>query len=266
VRDQQSDWGLMASQRSMLFGLEEAQGYNPTQSLRYWMFVRYVDPKDIFFNAAGFIRAEPVAVNLLDVGYVVRDSAPVDGLTGEPVAAEGPWTLLALAEPPSRASVVTTWTVARSSDAARRTVLRPGFDPNVEAVVEITPSIHPSNAGGGSAMYERDGPQAARVVVDAPAAALVVVRNAYDPGWHARVDGRPAPVLAADAIDQAVAVPAGHHTIELTYDDPSVGFGVLGSSLSLIALMALTAIIALRQRSRHNVGRMQAGARGAARD
>jgi hypothetical protein len=247
VRDARADWGLMGSQRSMLFGLEEAQGYNPAQSLRYWMFVREVDPKDIYFNAAGFTRAEPVALDLLDVGYVVRDTATVAGLAGDPVATEDGWTLLALPNTPPRASVVPSWSQAGSSAAALAAVLRPGFDPDRAAVIEASPPGRSIANAGGSAAYRQLGPQAARVVVDVSAPALVLVRNAYDPGWHARVDGRATPVFAADSIDQGVAVPAGHHVIELSYDDPSIGYGLLGSALSLLALVILASLLQWRR-------------------
>src|SRR5207247_5901026 len=40
VLQRRADWGLTATQRSMIDGLEEAQGYNPAQLLRYWTFTR----------------------------------------------------------------------------------------------------------------------------------------------------------------------------------------------------------------------------------
>ncbi|TMK79096.1 MAG: hypothetical protein E6G47_08900 [Actinobacteria bacterium] len=68
-------WGLMAMQRSMLFGLEEGQGFNSLQIRRYWMFVRAVDPKRIRYNAADFLHAEPIALNLLQVAYLIQGTA-----------------------------------------------------------------------------------------------------------------------------------------------------------------------------------------------
>ena len=37
--------------------------------------------------------------------------------------------------------------------------------------------------------------------------------------------GRSAYNAAADFVDQGIPVPPGHHAIELTYVDPSIGFG-----------------------------------------
>ena len=56
--------------------------------------------------------------------------------------------------------------------------------------------------------------------------ALVVVRNSYDPGWSATVDGAPAPVLATDYLVQGVAVPPGTHEIRLVYRDDDIARGM----------------------------------------
>jgi len=70
----------------------------------------------------------------------------------------------------------------------------------------------------------------------------VVVRNAWDGGWSATVDGRPAPLLRADYFLQGVTVPAGTHEIRLTYRDPMIGRGLALSAL--VWLMWLAALAA----------------------
>ncbi len=55
------------------------------------------------------------------------------------------------------------------------------------------------------------------VAVRAPRAGYLLINDAYDPDWSARVDGRPAPVLRADFIFRAVPVPAGKSTVTLNY-------------------------------------------------
>jgi hypothetical protein len=260
----ESDWGLMANHRSVLFRVEEAQGYNPVQSIRYWLFVRAVEPKRIRYNAAVFIHPTDTVLNLLQIGLVVGPSSypPLPGL--DPVTTEGEWTLyrfprlilessaggadVPIGGPAPRASLVTDWDVVTAGEALD-IVSEPDFDGSDRAVVEEAPGVEPTGETPGRATYRQGGPQAAEVVVDAPSSALLVVRNVWDPGWRATIDGQPAPLLVADYLLQGIPVPPGRHTVELRYDDPWVGYGLLGSTLALAALAA--AALALRRRPVH---------------
>ncbi|HEX8100348.1 MAG TPA: hypothetical protein VF660_09145, partial [Actinomycetota bacterium] len=233
---------LMGGQRSMIFGLEEAQGYNPIELLRNWMFVRTVDPKKIRYAVSYFRHPPSIALDLLDVRWIIGRAG------GEPpahpirrVVRQGDWQLYSLPDAPTRASVMTSWRIVSSPEAALREVTGAHFNPTREAVLEGS-GVRPvaAAAGGGSAettaVYRQLGPQEARVDVSTKRPGVVVVRNAFDPNWTASVDGRPAVILPADYLVQGVKVPAGRHTVVLRYDDPAVGYGLLGSALALLAV------------------------------
>ena len=89
-----------------------------------------------------------------------------------------------------------------------------------------------------------------RIDVNAGAPSIVVVRNNFAAGWSATVDGEPAPVLPTDAFRQGVAVPAGRHQIELTYTDPNVGRGIMGSALAWAVWAVVLAGSVVRRRIR----------------
>jgi uncharacterized membrane protein YfhO len=124
------------------------------------------------------------------------------------------------------------------------------FDPRREIVLESPPEFprgSPSAqaAGRTRAVFEWHGTQAATVRVNTPHRSVVLIRNTYDPGWHATVDGKPAALQPADYIGQGVPVPAGSHVVELTYDDPTIGFGLLGSATAIAVLLGV-ALVARR--------------------
>jgi uncharacterized membrane protein YfhO len=73
--------------------------------------------------------------------------------------------------------------------------------------------------------------------VDAPAGGWLVVRDLYWPGWKARVDGRPVPLLPADGVFRAVALPAGTHQVEFRYRPLSFGLGGILSVLAALGLL-----------------------------
>jgi hypothetical protein len=246
-------WPFLTDQRSMLFGIEEAQGYNPVQPLRYWSFIRAANPAPELHNVSILLDPPVVALDLLGVGWLVAPAGGDPEPGAEPVAREGAWVLYRRSDPPPRASVVRAWDVVATREEALAAILRPGFDSRAEAILEgpvaeSPESVSPSGGFADEAAYRPMGPQAARVEVNAGAGGLVVVRNSYDSNWHAAVDGRPVRVVPVDGFLQGVLVPAGRHTVVLTYDDPWIGLGLVGSGMTLAALAG--AGLFLRRRSR----------------
>ena len=107
-------------------------------------------------------------------------------------------------------------------------MLAPGFDPAATAVVEGDPRIDAASSGTapGAATYTEVRPEDVRIDAFANGPSLVLVRNAWDEGWAATVDGQPAPVLRADVFLQGVARPAGQHEVRLVYREPAIGIGL----------------------------------------
>lgn len=249
------NWAAAADQRAMLFGLEDVDVYNPTQLLRFWTFVRAVQPVPLKYNVSYLVDPSRTAFDVLGVDWVVEKARRRPAVPGSAlVARDGPWSLFRLPNAVPRASLFVSWDRAGTESDALDRVRAPGFDPTASLVVEGGPAPPGTGApggsgpadGGGSATYRSLGPQAARVDVLAPRAAMLLVRTPFDPNWHATVDGRPVPVLPADSVVQAVPVLAGRHVVALAYDDPSVGYGLLGTGLVLAALLG--AGVALRRR------------------
>jgi hypothetical protein len=135
--------------------------------------------------------------------------------------------------------VVPSWEVVPDPDGALARVTAPGFDSTAQAILEQPPATvdNPSAGAGGSARYAWMGTQAARIEVDSSAPAFLTVRNTFDPNWHAWVDGIPAALMRVDYFLQGLPVPAGRHVVDLRYDDPSIGYGLLGTIVSLTLLL-----------------------------
>ncbi len=121
------------------------------------------------------------------------------------------------------------------SDAATRLAV----DPLGPVVIETQTGGPSFRAASGTVDVQRRDPGDVELVVTLPQDGTVVVLQSYTDAWTATIDGRPATVAAADVLFQAVAVPAGRHTVRLRYQPASVALGQLGSGLGLLGLAAL---------------------------
>jgi hypothetical protein len=243
------DWPYLTSQRAVLLGVEDAQGYNSIEPIRYWTYMRAVSGAPYPYNHSVVSDPPPSALDLLQVGWEI---AP-EGATASPgftaVERDGRWVLYR-ATPSPRASVVDAWTVTDEAGALKA-VTDPGFQPGAGAILEEDPGIPAAAATGGSpgsASFQWLSPQSARIDVTASGNGIVLVRDTFDEGWRATVDGDPAPVLRADYFLQGVPVTAGRHTIVLTYRDPAIGIGLAVSAVALALLLGTAAVLASRRR------------------
>jgi hypothetical protein len=65
--------------------------------------------------------------------------------------------------------------------------------------------------------WVEDEPDRVAFDVEAEDRAFVVLADTYFPGWEARVDDRPAPLLRVNQVARGVAVPAGRHRVTMRY-------------------------------------------------
>jgi hypothetical protein len=108
----------------------------------------------------------------------------------------------------------------------------------------------------------RRRPDGLEVALECRTPALLVLAESFHPGWRARVDGRPAPVLRADYVGMGVVVPAGARRVELRFAPPAVGWS---RWVSLVAAVLLLAVAAAGLWQRRRSSATQRNAAGAGR-
>jgi uncharacterized membrane protein YfhO len=91
---------------------------------------------------------------------------------------------------------------------------------------------------GAVALTHYDGDVVrAQVDVVSPDGAWLFLADTYDPSWRAYVDGRAARVRLANAMFRAVAVPAGHHQVEMRYEPAPLQVGAAVSLLTGLGVL-----------------------------
>ncbi len=75
--------------------------------------------------------------------------------------------------------------------------------------------------------------------VDLKTPGLVILADAYYPGWKLTINGKPATIYRTNRMMRGAAVEAGKSTLVYTYDPASFRVGVTISMIGLFALAAL---------------------------
>jgi hypothetical protein len=137
-----------------------------------------------------------------------------------------------------RALVVHRAIAAPDHGAALAALRAPSFDPATTVVVEGGEALQATPSAPAAIHVESFGLNEIRLRVDTPADAYLVLSEVWYPGWHASVDGAPAPVLRANYAFRAVPLGPGQHQVVLTFAPGSWRLGLAISGLTLLGLGA----------------------------
>jgi hypothetical protein len=143
--------------------------------------------------------------------------------------------------------------VLANEEAVLERIGDPAFDPGAELL--FTASDVPENFGEPTepsrldAEVVDDEPEELTVHTNFAADGFLVISNRYDDDWRAKVDGEDAELLRANTILQAVQVPAGEHTVHLSFEPDERAWGSRISVGALVLMMGGGARGRLRGRS-----------------
>lgn len=256
-------------------GLQDLRGQTTLTLARYLALVqRYLDPVNATQRFAGYgwspfttggtpqERAKAALLDLLNVRYfLVAGGATPSVTTGDKLVSQGAPSVYENSGVLPRAFLVPAVLPAGDRDEALDRMDAVLADPGGLAVVEGLPAEQlgalDQPGGGGGATVTDYQPAALRVAVDARAPSLLVVSDAYYPGWTAQVDGRPATVHPTDVALRGVFVETGAHEVVLRFRSPTVRAGGL---VTLVALAALAGCVALGLARAAGVGRRSTAA------
>jgi len=127
----------------------------------------------------------------------------------------------------------------------------PGFDAHASVLLAPMPSgfaAQPDDPTAATAI-EVDEPERVVLRTRGAAGAIVVLTDAFYPGWEAALDGAPVAVLRANTAVRAVVVPAGEHVVEMRYRPRSLRVGAALASVGAAGLTGALAAARWRRRA-----------------
>ncbi len=181
-------------------------------------------------------------LDLLGVRYLITNGE-TPGRASLQMVDFGDLQLFARTEPVPLSLVVFGATPVADESAALARMASGDFDSTREVVLETgVPAVAP---GAPAQALTPDVVSAERwhARVSLGQAGYLLQREAWYPGWRARVDGVDAPVLRADSLFRAVALSAGEHEVEIYFDSSSFKRGAL---LSLAGMVVIIVFLAWR--------------------
>lgn len=127
---------------------------------------------------------------------------------------------------------------------------RGAIDPNDTVVLERSPEHKPHLPGrqiSGEAYVTERTANSLNVEITSDTPAILMVSEAYYPGWAATIDGEPAEVIPAFHLFRAVPVSAGEHTVQFEYTPATFRVGLTISVVTLILTIAASVWLLARQ-------------------
>ena len=221
----------------------------PADYTAFWQAVR--DPVRMWRLAAvsHVLAHGPVAAQLLANPAWAAQLQPAwayeprdDGRGGVatrsvPVSTQAPEVVLKMKDVPPRVAAVQSWRVV-ADDEALKTLADPAFTPYKSLLLASGSAVAGPPSGDPGPLPEisnlRVVPGRYEFMVKNHGPAMIRVAEKFDPNWKATVNGRPAPVLRADYMFQALALEqAGEYQVVLRYA-PSM-FPVLIQGIGIVS-------------------------------
>ena len=248
------DFGLIPKSSS-LYGVRGITDYETQASRRFAsLHVRMFNNRpmrsinDYYFKMHRQPANRPL-FDLLAARYIVTsaDLAPLPMLSLPPAREIARFGDTVVYENPSalpRAFYVPQAAVVPDTDAALNWFASGLNNPRRYAILEARPPDGflgaPPTGGASDVTLVADGGETLSLRVHAPADGYLVVTDQYYPGWEARVNGVPVPILRANAAFRAVRVPRGVSAVTFSYQPASLRIGAWISAVSwaLVLLFA----------------------------
>ncbi len=225
------------------YGLNSADGYDGgVLPLSRWLHlsalvVQSPRPDGVLLTRLNALPSDRT-LDLLGVRYLIANA----GTPGRPdlqTVDFGDLELFARPEPVPLSLVLSGVTSVPDESVALDRMSAPDFDSNSEVVVEAPVTAQPATLASQAVTPSMVNAEYWRAHVSLASSGVLLQREAWYPGWRARVDGNDVPVLRADSLYRGVSLSAGDHDVEIYFDSSSFRRGAVLSLTGMVVIIVL---------------------------
>ncbi|MGZ4808341.1 MAG: YfhO family protein [Thermoanaerobaculia bacterium] len=234
---------------SRITGIEDVRESTPVWTLRKHRWWEAVDPHIRRYAFPTFRMTEELGSALIgdfNVRWIVRSRLAASAFHNAGGPERRPAVEVELWRPGivrPRVHFAERVLVVRTMDEAARLLRDDRSLAATTAVIEA--AIPPLSQARGEVTLRYPSESTVAIDVSSPSGGLVVLHDAYDRGWRARLDDRPLEILPVNLISRGFVVKPGHHHVEMAYEPPGFRLGVGISAVTALSL-AMAAAVALR--------------------
>jgi len=172
----------------------------------------------------------------------------LDQLTAAP-SPDGVYALIEFTNALPRAKLYTNWQVVTNDQVVLAQLAASSFDPQrsvyVAGGLPAAPAAMGTNDRAGTVEFASYAPKDIALKSDAPAPAVLLLNDRFDPNWKVTVDGKPQTLLRCNYIMRGVYLPPGAHKIEFRFLPPVgplyVSLAAIGVGLFVLGFVLVTA-------------------------
>jgi hypothetical protein len=235
--------GVLPPSTASLYGIEDALGFDSINLATYQEFMAALDPTSVLKRGhfRGVCDATTLAsplVDLLNVRWVLTEER--GELPGVIQVRDGPVSIHENPDALPRAFLVGEVRTIQDPAARLEALADPSFRPDLWAYAEepIPELTSPAPGRPGEARLLTHEDERVVVAVDAARPALLVLSDAWYPGWRATVDAQPRTIHRVDHVFRGVAVAPGDREVEFRYEPASFRAGAATSGVAIVLLAA----------------------------
>jgi hypothetical protein len=227
--------------QGLLDGIENVGGYDAIVLRNYNEFLNFaqqlpIDEPDIVMRLH---RISPL-LNLINVKYYIVDNGmSIELPTVERVFQSPAYNVYRNNDALPRSFVVHDVRVIKERNEVFQFIMSPQFAPPSSATVAEpmeTVLSHPWVQSPLPKVVDHSHNRVA-IQADLKEQGLLVLADAYYPGWKAFVDGEETKIYQTNYVMRGVLVPAGSHRVEFRYDPISFRIGLIVSLATLVLVL-----------------------------